>query len=421
MPLRDKNQFVRFFLRPGAWFCFALALGAVIRFYLVVFTEGTTDVAIWEQHAAGVRSLGLIGYYHANGYMNHPPFIGWVEGFLLGVAQATGIPFKILLRAPFALFDAGTMLVLLRLLSDKPWRFAAAAAYWLNPVSIIFSAYHGNTDSAVAFFVLLCVYLLSKGNVMGGGIALGASFWIKLPGTMAAPALFFFVQGWRKRLAFVLATGIMAALTYLPAVCQDARIVHANVFGYRGQILQTVNGTPIWGPRVLLSSLLPSPDTWPAGCVSLAGFFIRHSWFIALALLLLLVWLRRNRRSASETCATIAAGYAILYGFTDNWSFQYLAWSVPFWFFLRPWFFIPATILAGGYIYSLYWFLCGNPWLLGNWDFVGRPEWPPVVVTFRNLAVLFFFLSGCVFLISALKEQIIAWAKASNTSGPASR
>ena len=38
-------------------------------------------------------------------------------------------------------------------------RFLAAACYWLSPAAIILSAYHGNTDSAVAFFLLLCVWL----------------------------------------------------------------------------------------------------------------------------------------------------------------------------------------------------------------------------------------------------------------------
>jgi len=131
--------------------------------------------------------------------MNHPPLIGLIESLLLRAADATGIPFRILLRAPFALIDAGSTLLLLGLLRRSPWRFAAAACYWLNPLAMIFSAYHGNTDSAVAFFLLLCVWLLSKGNVIGAGAAMGAGLSIKLPGVLVFPALFFFVQGWRRR------------------------------------------------------------------------------------------------------------------------------------------------------------------------------------------------------------------------------
>jgi hypothetical protein len=196
----------------------------------------------------------------------------------------------------------------------------------------------------------------------------------------------------------------------LPALFQDAGVVYANVFGYRGQILQTVAGMPVWGLQALLSSVFASPDAWLANHARPIRFFLQHGWLMAILLLLLLTWLRRRScRSAEEVCVTLAMGYTILYGFTNHWAFQYFAWSVPLWFFLRPGFFIPATILAGGYIYSLYWFLCGNPWLFGKWDFVGHPYWPAIVTGFRNLAVLFFFVSAWVFLISAASEQITSW------------
>ncbi|MGB7748986.1 MAG: glycosyltransferase 87 family protein [Verrucomicrobiia bacterium] len=423
MQLRDADKTniadrrLNWLLHPGAWFWLAMALGAAIRFYLVVFTQGTQDVIIWQQHAAGVRDLGLIGYYHSDVSMNHPPFIAVMASLLLRLADTTGIPFRILLRAPFALLDGGTAL-LLCLLWPKPWRFVVAACYWLNPLSLIFSAYHGNTDSAVAFSVLLCVWLLSRGKTIAAGAALGMGFWIKLPGELAIPALIFFIPGWRKRLIFLFATGMTALLTYLPALTQDAGIVHANVFGYRGQMLQTTTEMPVWGLRVLIASFLPAPDEWPASGIHLANFILQHSWLIALLLLLLLAWLRRSCRSASEVCATIAASYTIIYGLTDNWAFQYFAWSVPFWFFVRPRFLVPAMILAGGYIYSLYWFLCGNPWLLGKWDFIGQPAWPEMVMEFRDLAMLFFFASAWAFLISALREQIVTGFKPPNAGGP---
>ena len=408
-------------MRPGAWFWLALALGVAIRFHLVVFTQGSYDVILWQAHAAGVRDLGLIGYYHSNASMNHPPFIGVVMSLLLRLADATGIPFRILLRAPFALLDGGTTLLLLGLLWDKPWRFVAAACYWLNPLSLIFSAYHGNTDSAVAFSVLLCLWLLSRGKIISAGAALGTGFWIKLPGVLAIPALVFFIPGWRKRLMFLFATGMVALLPYLPVLIQDAGVLQANVFGYRGQMLQTTTGVPVWGLRVLISCFLPPPNEWSEGGIRLAESVLENSWLVAVLFLLLLAWLRRACRSTSGVCATIAAGYTIIYGFTDAWAFQYFAWSIPFWFFTRLRFLVPAMILSSGYIYSLYWFLCGNFRLSGEWNFIGRPHWPETVMMFRDLAVLFFFVSAWAFLISALREQVVTWIKPPKTSGPDNR
>src|SRR6266436_8697326 len=223
----------RWYSRPGIWFWVVITLGAALRFYLVVLTEGTQDVAIWERHARDVRDHGLIGYYHGDPWANHPPFISKVESLLLCAADATGIPFRIFLRAPFALLDAGTTFLLLLLLGGCRWRFVAAAAYWLNPLSAIFSAYHGNTDSAVAFFLVLCVWLLSKDKLLAAAVALGVSLWIKLPTVLAIPALVLFIPDWRRRVQFLLIAGVVALATYVPALIQDPAIVWKNVFGYR--------------------------------------------------------------------------------------------------------------------------------------------------------------------------------------------
>ncbi len=399
------------FSHRNVWFWSAIALGAAIRFYLVVFTEGTRDVEIWQEHATNVQERGLIGYYHFDESANHPPFISEAGSLLLRAAQSSGLPFRIFLRAPFALIDAGTTVLLLALFGASRWRFVVAACYWLNPLAIIFSAYHGNTDSAIPFFLLLSVWLLSKEKILAAAVAFGASFWIKLPGMLAIPALLFFIPGWRRRSLFLFVAGIVALSMYLPALIQDAHVVLASVFGYHGQPIHTTAFVPAWGPKVLLFSIIAEPNKWPEQSHGPILFFLDHSWQLALLLAFLLTWLRRSRRSVPEICATIGMLYVIIYGVSDNWAFQYFAWSLPFWFFLPLWFVAPATLLASAYIYSLYWVLCGNPWLLGKWDFIGHPFWPTSVMWMRNAAYVFFFISACLFLAAAMWEQTKSWLK----------
>lgn len=158
----------------------------------------------------------MIGYYHADPSANHPPFITETEALLLRISGTTGIPFRILLRAPFALLDLGTTFLLLLILGNCRWRFVAAATYWLNPLTLIFSAYHGNTDSAIAFFLMLCVWLCSKQKLLAAAIALGVSMWIKLPTILAIPAFIVFIPKWRERLHFLVITVIVALASYLP-------------------------------------------------------------------------------------------------------------------------------------------------------------------------------------------------------------
>jgi len=169
------------FSRAGLWFWMAIVLGAAIRFYLVVFTEGTFDAQLWEGHSRDVIERGVVGCYHVNGSANHPPFISEIEAVLLGMSDATGISSRIFLRAPFALLDAAGAFVLLRLLVASPWRFVVAACYWLSPLAIILSAYHGNVDSAVGFFLLLSVWLLSKERTISAAAALGITGRMPVP------------------------------------------------------------------------------------------------------------------------------------------------------------------------------------------------------------------------------------------------
>ena len=394
----------------GIWFWIVIALGALLRLYLAFFTEGTQDVAIWERHARDVRDYGLIAYYHGDPSANHPPFITEVETFVLRAADATGIPVRVLLRAPFALLDLGTTFLLLRLFGECRWRFVVAAAYWLNPLSIIFSAYHGNTDSAVAFFLALCIWLLSKNNLVAAAIALGASLWIKLPIVLAIPAFALFIPEWRSRFRFLAIAAGVALLSYLPALILDPAIIWKNVFGYRAQILHTTAGVPAWGPRVLFFSIIAAPQSWPAVFRAPILFFLENSWLLALALALLITWLRHNQRGAFKLCATIAMIYILVLAFSDGFSFQYFAWSLPFWFFLPRWFSVPAIVLVGAYIYFLYAYLCGNPWLLGLWDFNGHPNWPLSIIAIRNIAYLLFCACVVWIIIRQFRRPSVAIA-----------
>lgn len=392
------------FSRPGIWFWLLIVLGTALRFYLVVFTEGTQDVEIWERHARDVLKHGLIGYYHADPSANHPPLITELEALLLRASDATGISFRIFLRAPFALLDLATTFLLFLIMGNCRWRFIATAAYWLNPLSIIFSSYHGNTDSAVAFFLIICVWLCSKERLIAGAIALGVSMWIKLPTILAIPAFVFFIPDWRARFQFLVTAAIVGLASYVPALIQDPEVIWENVFGYRAQLLHTTAGMPTWGPSVLLFSIIAPPQDWPLSFRPPVIFFLVNSWLIGLVLVLLLVWLRRSGKEISDLCATIGQCYVIILALSGGFSFQYLAWSLPFWFFLPRWFFVPAIVLVSAYVYALYAYLCGNPWLLGLWDFSGHPYWPSSINLIRNIAYLLFFAGAVWFVISAILE-----------------
>lgn len=390
---------------PRVAFWAAMVIGAALRIYCVGFTNGTGDMDDWEDHAQQVHDRGLIGYYHANSFENHPPFISEAASLMLQLSAGVQVPFRIPFRGLFVLFDAANALLLFKLLPAGRSRSLATAIYWLSPAAIIISAYHGNTDTAVAFFLLLSMWLATRTRTFWSGAALGAGLWIKVPGVLAFPAFMIWFRSWRTRGIFALAAAATALSTYLPALIQDYRIVLKNVFGYRGLILQTSTGDPLWGPSVLLFSTFAPIQVWPEKLLHVALFVLEQSWDIAIVAMLILMWLRRDRRAPGEVCATIAMGYVILLGFSDNWAFQYFAWSLPFWFFL-PWrFSIPAVSLTSAYLYALHWFFSGSALLLGSWDLGAHPILPFPLLCLRDLAVAFFMISAFTFLIAATRPQ----------------
>ena len=130
-----------------------------------------------------------------------------------------------------------------------------------------------------------------------------------------------------------------------------------------------------------------------------------HNTLVTLAPILLFSWLRRRETSARGLGTTICGCQMIFYGITLHWAYQYLAWSIPLWFFVGPGFTAAATAVIGAFVYGLYAYLCGSPLLLGIWNSRGHPFWPTPIVWLRDAAVLFCFGAAAVFFGRAVGRE----------------
>ena len=390
-------------------FRLALFLGALLRLFLIVFTEGTHDVDIWQSHAGWTRQYGLIGYYEWQEVFNHPPFMGIAMSAGWARALELGVPFHVFLRAPFALLDLGTALLLTTLFSGARARNIVFACYWLNPLAILFSAYHGNTDTGVAFFALLATVAAVRGSAVAAGVAIGVGLWIKLPVVLAIPALFFFFNGWRPRFAFLAAALLTGFSTYLPALFEAPLLVYERVFAYPGLRIETPGGVPIW----TIWSIFGVVDAAPAGLRAVLERVIdahaTYNTFICLTPIALFAWLRRRETTGSELGATVLGSFLLFYALNNNFlSFQYLAWSIPFWFFAPTRFVALATLVIGGYVYGAYAFFCDDLLLRGKWDFFAHASWPMWLLLLRDAALVLCFGTASVFLGRALRAEVRA-------------
>lgn len=379
-----SGESLRFLRRPGGWLWLAVAVGAGLRLALLLFTEGSFDVAIKLHHGNQIGRLGLLEWYRQAEVMNHPPLAGEFFAGAVALSRVSGIPFPFLLRAPFALLDLGTALLLLRLFRADPWRYAIFAAYWLNPLAILMSAYHGNTDSALAFFALLATLCVGAGRPLAAGAVLGVGLWIKLPILVAAPPLFFAFPVWRERGRFALAAAAVAVAGLLPWLLAEPALLLRRILFYPGSDVVTPSGVAVWGIAHTLRL------TGSAAAETLATFNTPVCWIPILAL----AWLRRGAWSAREAGASVCGCFLLLYGMTSFWAWQYLAWAIPFWFCLGWRFVALATVLLGGYVYGAYTIFTGSPWLLGRFDFVNHARWPAALTLLRDASVVLCLATG---------------------------
>ncbi len=377
--------------RPGGWFWLAIAVGALLRGALVVGTEGSFDVSIKLHHGHQINRVGLLGWYEMAEVFNHPPLMGsWFAG-AVRFAEATGLPFAAVLRAPFALLDLATAALVWLAFAGSPWRWAACAAYWLNPLAVIFSAYHGNTDSALGAFALASLVAVSRGRPVLAGAVLGVGLWVKLPVLIAAPALLLGFAHGRDRARFAAAAALVGLAGYLPWLAQEPGLLIQRIAGYGGSPIETPAGAVIWG----------LPAALRFGGTPLADALAAVNTLVCWVPILLLAWWRRGDPGARVVGVSVCGGFLAVYGVTSFWAWQYLAWCVPFLLFLDARVAAALSIVLGAYVYGAYAFLTGSPWLLGHWDIAAHAAWPIGLALLRDASVLLCFGVALALLASA--------------------
>lgn len=387
-----------------------------MRVFLVVATEGTLDAFVWSALVDEVRERGLIATYRDGAYtLNHPPVAVALATAARELGLATGLAFPVVFRAPFVLVDAAIFASLVSLLGasrHERWRRARwviAAAWWLSPLAMIFSAHHGNTDSAVALSLVAAAACVARGRPGWAGALFGLGLCIKIPGALAGPLLLLAIPDWHGRIRFVVAGTATVLAGYGPWLVQDAEAVVRSVFLYPGLRIQTTHGMPIWGLERFLPDWRSVDPAWRAEYRAVIKAWLRANTWICLVPIVALAVARRGRDEAVALAAGLAGTYTILYGLSNLWSFQYLAWSLPFWAALGWRWASVATLLTTAYVYGLYAWLCGSWLLLGEWDFIARPDWPIALRLARDACIVFFAATAIGQITGAVRAERARW------------
>ncbi len=332
-------------------------LGLLARFVLSAVSWGTTDTITFIRFAWTLDREGLMAAYRIERELNHPPLPAYwaYAAHLLSGRSEDGTGFAFIFRIPVILADVASACLLATIVSRRggggggPVAAAAvAAAYAWNPVAILISGYHGNTDSCYAFLCLLAVYLVGDRRApFWGGLALGAAINVKLIPVLLIPPLALSLRSRADAAKFLGALALMA-LPYVPPLLYGGPSFRHNVLAY----------TPIpnlWGVSFFL--LMPTPPT--AGAMELMPPAMLAYWGAARYLLmgLVLAWAvvarRFDRWSPYDVAAITLSLFLIV---TPGFGVQYLVVLVPLLYAASPRLATIYGIAGGAFVLGAYFY-----------------------------------------------------------------
>ena len=330
----------------------AVVLGLLLRVVLIGISYGSNDMAAWTQFADGIRGNGIWELYRNDLRFNHPPLMGWMAAGLRTLALWTGIPFSILFKLPCLVGDGLVMVVLWRCWRESGHIVAAAAValFSCNPVSILVTAHHGNTDSLVAAFGLFEAFAMSRHRYATAGFLVALAANVKIVGVLWAPGLFFLCYDRRAMSRFALGIALGMLPFVLPLLAAPAEF-QRNVLSYASKPRN-------WGIHRLISD---GHGRLGPVSVQLQRQFL--AWGRYLVLGGVLSWAIFGRVVRLDPFRAAALAFAAFLTLAPGFAIQYLVWIVPV---------LAAASLGYSMRYAL---LCGLVALLdyGTWL---TYEWP---------------------------------------------
>jgi tetratricopeptide (TPR) repeat protein len=337
----------------------AAAVSFLVKIALALNTFGTNDVYAWERFA---HWSGLFGsrLYAIDPAFNHPPSMIHALALLSWLANATGVFFPFWLRLPAILADLGSLWVLSRIFHARlhePLIRWGLLFFALSPALVLVSGFHGNTDSAVMFFLLLCGWRGERD--LQSGAAFGAAMCVKILPLVALPVLFFARREWRRRIAFVASAVVVIVIGWSPYLFRNPADIYRQVVRY-----SSIYGH--WGLTWLTAWHMP---------------FFRESWHDAfqqwgaygsLAIIAVAAYLVNRRPDRPPVYTQIGAAFFFFLAAANGFGVQYLAWLVPWTVGVSL---IPNAFFAlasGAFLAAVYNFWAGGfPWFLADSNYVG--------------------------------------------------
>jgi Glycosyltransferase family 87 len=314
----------------------------LLRLVVIRSSIGSNDMLTWESFAKEIVRTSVGTLYDHNPEFNHPPLMGLFASLAYRLSRSVGVPFEWLFKAPMVLADLGAACLIHRSWKPRGELYAAVAfaAFCANPVSILISAYHGNTDSLCASLMLLAAVLMDMRRLFAAGLALAASINVKLVPVLLIVPLLAQAGSWRQALKYLLGLAL-GVIPFAPYLIWHWIGFYQHALAYRSY-------PNVWGIGLLGSRLAGTPHVSRLGR-NLVQLWLTYGTAVVLAWPLLLAALRRlgwRGFGAREIAACSLVGFLVL---TPGWGIQYVVYPVALLFAVSLEGAVWYTLVAGAY------------------------------------------------------------------------
>ncbi|WP_340300716.1 hypothetical protein [Roseobacter sp. HKCCD5988] len=247
----------------------ALSLGVFLRFSLSALGYNVDIVNFWNTVNYIISGENL---YAATDKYNYGPIWGYALAFFTKLLNITDINnFRILITSLLTIADA----IICVIVSKKFGRYYGAF-FFLNPISIFVSGYHGQFDNFAIMVGLLSVIIYSNSrsnsSFIIGLVFLGLSLSIKHILFMLPIWFFMSERNLFKKICFLLVPYGLFFISFIPFLPEGANGVITNVFAYR-----SFNNAPFWSFVVPYSLYVFVPKfILFLGSLFVCGFLLRR-------------------------------------------------------------------------------------------------------------------------------------------------
>jgi hypothetical protein len=356
-------------------------LGLAARLLLAFFYYGTGDVTVWE-HYSTYWERGLSPYDEVGKY-NYFPLWFWGFSFVTFINKALNLPYSFIVKIPFILTDLATLIIIVkacgRMKIGAKGTLLAAGAFFLNPVSILISGYHGQFCNMSVMFAMLAWYfaVFKRGSwFLMSAVMMSVSVAVKHFTVILVPVIAFIQDKIHKKILVFLIAPLCALIAITPYFIRDPQLVINSILKYN-------LGAGYWGwSGVIVRSVLfiTGVDLAQQGWFEYLSYF---NYFLYAGIMIGSFFMVKYYKAIDS----LAIVFLLFYVFTTQIAPQYSVWIIPFAVFRRGKYFYAYTITATVQLVAFYY--CHHRWFW-NEPFVGffAGHVSKVFIIFRHLTWL---------------------------------